>query len=59
MSSAETFVVEDSKAEAYKNVLGLLECEINKAKERGDLATAETVEVLRAKVKAKFLGSTT
>ena len=48
---------DEAKTQAYGDVLALLDSEIAKAKERGDLTTAETIEVLRAKVKAKFLGS--
>lgn len=38
---------------AYDEVLELLDVEIAKFKERGDLATAEIIEVMRAKVRAK------
>jgi hypothetical protein len=41
------------RAQAYDEVLELLDAEIAKFKERDDLMTAETIEVMRAKVKAR------
>jgi hypothetical protein len=42
-----------ARENAYAEVIDLLDAEIGKAKDRGDLTTAETIEVLRAKVKAR------
>lgn len=43
----------DTRRDIFAEVLALLDSEIEKAKDRGDLTTAETIEVIRAKVKAK------
>lgn len=40
------------KREAYEEVLALLDREIAKSKDNGDLQTAELFELIRAKVKA-------
>jgi hypothetical protein len=41
------------RTEGYNAVLELLDSEVAKFKERGDLTTAEIIEVMRAKVKAR------
>jgi thioesterase domain-containing protein len=41
-----------ARAHAYEQVLELLDREIAKAKDNGDLDTAEVFELIRAKVKA-------
>lgn len=43
-----------ARENAYAEVLALFDSEIDKSKERGDLATVDMIEVLRAKVKAKM-----
>lgn len=52
-------IVEGAHAHAYSEVLDLFDNEIMKSKDRGDFTSAETIEMLRAKVKAKVLVETT
>lgn len=48
-------IIEHAHVHAYSLVIDLLDAEVAKSKDRGDFATAETIEMLRAKVKAKVL----
>lgn len=52
---AESELFDAGYEAAFGEVLELLDAEISKSRERGDLTTAETIEMLRAKVKARSL----
>lgn len=46
-------IIEDARARTIEEIVELLDREVQKMKDRGDLTSAEVVEVVRAKVKAK------
>lgn len=57
MISDDEVLRAEGYAQAYVEVLELLDKEITKAKDRGDFQTSETIEVVRAKVNAHGMKS--